>query len=74
MCPLILNKEKRKSRPMPDPSFDSEWMQTVANHCRLAQESLAVMKNDALPNGQALRSLIHEEVPALLENLERWPR
>ena len=67
--PLILHKKNRSGTVASDPS-DSEWVQEVTRRCRLAKETLARTPLDKDPC-QHVRTLIYEDLPALLEKLER---
>jgi len=71
MCPLILNKKKKEDHPPPEQYFSPEWMRMVADHCRDAQECLATLSEDSRPHWHALQSLVHEDLPALLEKVDR---
>jgi len=67
MNPLILHKDNRPNRAAPD-RVDSEWVQEVARRCRLAKESLAAGPG-ASDQSHYVRTLICEDLPALLEKL-----
>jgi hypothetical protein len=67
MCPLLL--KKKENHQAPESFFDPEWMQMVANHYRLAQECLATTNGDSSQNSLALRALVNEDVPAILEKI-----
>lgn len=69
MCPLILNKEGKHTEPAPEEVFNPERMQTIQNRCQLAGALLASSFDDNSPSQIALRVLVTEDVPAMLETL-----
>jgi hypothetical protein len=68
MCPLILNKEQRRSSK-PAESVDRKWLEDVARRCRLAQKCLSPAEEAASPDWQALGVLIKNDVPHMLDKV-----
>jgi len=69
MCPLILNKEGKGSQQTPEEVFNPERLQRILNRCHLADALLMSSADDTSPDSLALRILVEEDVPAMLETL-----
>jgi hypothetical protein len=69
MCPLILNKDGKDNQQAPEEAFNAERIQTILNRCQLADALLTSSADDNSPNSLALRVLVTEDVPAMLETL-----
>ncbi|HSU32050.1 MAG TPA: hypothetical protein VLJ11_12530 [Bryobacteraceae bacterium] len=69
MCPLILNKEGKDSQQTPEQVFNPERLHRILNRCHLADALLTSSADDTSPDSLALRILVKEDVPAMLETL-----
>ena len=69
MCPLILNKEQRRSPKVPD-LLDRKWVEEVAARYRLAQGCLSPAENGARRDWNALGVLINDDLPQILEKFK----
>jgi hypothetical protein len=69
MCPLVLNKEGKHTEPAPEEVFNAERIQTIQNRSQLVSALLASNSDENSPAELALRVLVTEDVPAMLETL-----